>query len=241
MQRWPWPWIAAGAMAGCALTLGAQFVLQQISEANTPPQTPKRPTIATIGIQGDPSMGSSTAPVTIVEFSDFECPYCKHFHDETLPLLKKNYIDKGLVRFIHKDLPLPFHKNAYLAATATRCANEDEKYWEAYSGIFSQQNCLACKGPLAIAAAAAGTTSAKLEKCSKDNTQIRKIVNINKSEAAINGIRATPTFVIGRSSRTFHSGTVIEGAIPWTRLKSIIDRALLDTKTTDSTKRPANN
>jgi len=108
MQRWSW--IAAGATIGCALTLGAQFTLQKLSETNLPNQAPKRTTIATIGVQGDPSMGSRTAPVTIVEFSDFECPYCKRFHDETFPLLKKNYIDKGLVKFIHKDLPLPFTK-----------------------------------------------------------------------------------------------------------------------------------
>lgn len=240
MQRWPWPWIAAGATLGCGLTLGSQFTLQQLSEANTPAPTSK-PTIATFGIQGDPSIGSPRAPVTIVEFSDFECPYCKRFHDETLPLLKKSYVDKGLVRFIHKDLPLPFHKNAYLAATATRCANEIGKYWEAYSSIFSQQDCLSCKGPSAIVAATTGINPAELDKCNKTNKQISKMVNINKSEADVNGIRSTPTFVIGRSSKTVHRGRVIEGAIPWKDFKSIIDQALLDAKVEDTTNRPPAN
>jgi len=115
-----------------------QFTANQLSAANTSAQAPKKPTTATISIKDDPVIGSPSAPVTIVEFSDFECPYCKRFHEETLPKLKKHYINKGLVRFIHKDLPLPFHQNAHLAATAARCAHEDGKYWEAYQALFNQ-------------------------------------------------------------------------------------------------------
>lgn len=224
MRRWPWPWIAAGVALGCALTLGAQFTAEQLSAANTSAQAPKRPTTATIGTKGDPTMGSSTAPVTIVEFSDFECPYCKRFHEETLPKLKQHYIDKGLVRFIHKDLPLPFHQNAHLAATSARCAQEDGKYWEAYQALFNQQNCLNCRGPLAITATT-GINKDELEQCSKDK-RIKQAININTSEAELNGIRATPTFVIGRSNQSMHSGKIIEGAIPWEEFQANVESAL---------------
>jgi len=173
-------------------------------------------------------MGSPSAPVTIVEFSDFECPYCKRFHEETLPKLKQHYIDKGLVRFIHKDLPLPFHQNAHLAATTARCAQEDGKYWEAYQALFSQQKCLNCKGPIAITATT-GINRNKLEQCNQDN-RIKQVVNINISEAELNGIRATPTFVIGRSNRSMQNGKIVEGAIPWTEFKLVVDRALSETK-----------
>jgi len=169
-------------------------------------------------------MGSPTAPVTIVEFSDFECPYCKRFHDETLPKLKQDYIDKGLVRFIHKDLPLPFHENAHSAAIAARCAQEDGKYWEAYRALYNQQNCLTCKGPLAITATT-GIKKDKLERCSQDK-RINQAVNINTSEAELNGIRATPTFVIGQSNQTLHSGKIVEGAIPWEGFKAHVDSVL---------------
>lgn len=169
-------------------------------------------------------MGSTTAPITIVEFSDFECPYCKRFHEEILPKLKRDYINKGLVRFIHKDLPLPFHQNAHLAATAARCAQEDGKYWEAYQALFNQQHCLSCQGPLAITATA-GANKDKLERCSKDN-RIKQAININASEAELNGIRATPTFVIGPTSASLHSGNIIEGAIPWEEFKPIIEKTL---------------
>ncbi|MBW0167514.1 MAG: DsbA family protein [Vulcanococcus sp.] len=188
----------------------------------------KKPTTATIGIKGDPVMGSPSAPVTIVQFSDFECPYCKRFHEETLPKLKQHYIDKGLVRFIHKDLPLPFHQNAHLAATTARCAQEDGKYWEAYQALFSQQNCLNCKGPIAITATT-GINRNKLEQCNQDN-RIKQAVDINISEAELNGIRATPTFVIGRSNRSMQNGKIIEGAIPWTEFKLAVDRALSEAK-----------
>ena len=224
MRRWPWPWIAAGATLGCALTLGMQFTAKQLSGANISAQAQQKPTTATIGIKGDPVMGSPSAPVTIVEFSDFECPYCKRFHEETLPKLKQHYIDKGLVRFIHKDLPLPFHQNAHLAATAARCAQEDGKYWEAYQALYNQQNCLTCQGPLAITATT-GIKRAKLERCSQDE-RMKQAVNINTSEAELNGIRATPTFVIGRSNQSMHSGKIIEGAIPWEEFKAIVDRTL---------------
>jgi len=224
MRRWPWPWIAAGVSLGCAITLGVQFTANRLSTANTSAQAPEKPTTATISIKGDPEMGSPSAPVTIVEFSDFECPYCKRFHEETLPRLKKYYIDKGLVRFIHKDLPLPFHKNAYLAATAARCAQEDGKYWEAYQALFNQQNCLNCKGVSSITSKA-GVSQPKLDQCSK-NRQIAQAININTSEANLNGIRATPTFIIGPSTGELIAGRIIEGAIPWEDFERALQKIL---------------
>ena len=224
MRRQSWPWIAAGAALGCALTLGVQFTAAKLNPTNTTAQTAKKPTTARVSITGDPAMGSTTAPVTVVEFSDFECPYCKRFHEETLPKLKKHYIDKGLVRFIHKDLPLPFHENARLAVTAARCAEEEGKYWEAYEALFNGQECLKCKGALALAAST-GISQDKLERCSK-RKDIQQTININTSEAELNGLRATPTFVIGSTNKSMHSGKVIEGAIPWEDFKRELEKIL---------------
>jgi protein-disulfide isomerase len=145
-----------------------------------------------------------------------------------LPKLKDEYIDKGLVRFIHKDLPLPFHQNAHLAATSARCALEDGKYWEAYQALFSQQNCLDCQGPVAIIAST-GISRTRLDACNR-NKKIPKAVNINISEAELNGIRATPTFVLGHSSGFLQSGRIIEGAIPWSELRPMINKALEESR-----------
>ena len=122
-------------------------------------------------LQGEPTLGSSKAPLTIVEFSDFQCPYCRHFHEQVLPPLKQEYINKGLVRFIHKDLPLPFHSQAKPAAAAARCAGEQNRYWDLYGALFDQQTCLDCKGVVRIAEELTLDTSA-LRACIREATEL---------------------------------------------------------------------
>ena len=68
--------------------------------------------------------------MTIVEYTDYQCPFCQRFHVAAFPELKRNYIDTGKVRFFSKDLPLDFHANAMRAAQAGRCAGEQGKFWE---------------------------------------------------------------------------------------------------------------
>ena len=228
MQPKPWRWVAFGALLGCTFTLCLDFTLKKLDLPKKSSDTLQRPTTATIDIEGEPTMGSSTAPITIVEFSDFECPYCKRFHEGTFKQLKKTYIDKGLVRFIHKDLPLPFHSNALLAATTARCAQEEGEYWNAYDALYSQQDCLSCKGPTAIVEKT-GVSRKTLEQCSKSE-EIRKTININISEAELNGIRATPTFVIGPTQKKAHRGEVTEGAVSWELLKYKIDKHLANNR-----------
>ena len=160
-----------------------------------------------------------------MEFSDFECSYCRRFHEQVMPQLKRDYIDTGLVRFVHKDLPLPFHPQALPAAAAARCAGEQDRYWDLYSGLFDQQNCLNCKGILAIAAEEELNTTA-LKACMERESTLA-VINANRSEASLHNISATPTFIIGptRSDGSL-DGQVIEGAVPWDTFKSTIEKAL---------------
>src|SRR5260370_35013491 len=76
------------------------------------------------------SLGRDDAPVTVVEFADYQCPFCRKFHSDTFVELKKNYIDTGKVRFVSRDLPLDFHPNAPGAALAAHCAGAQHKFWE---------------------------------------------------------------------------------------------------------------
>lgn len=216
--------VVAGVVLGSGLTLGTQVMLErQQRQAQQPPEAPKVSTIP-LGLRGEPSLGSARAPITIVEFSDFECPYCKRFHDDVLPSLKKDYIDKGLVRFVHKDLPLPFHTSAREAAEAARCSSDDSQYWKTYGALFANQDCFACKGVITIAKGA-GISSATLETCKKSKAA-SKAVNSNLSEAELLGIRATPSFVIGPTQGDRHTGQLVEGAMPWAEFKALIDEAL---------------
>ena len=163
--------------------------------------------------------------MTIVEFSDFECPYSKRFHEQVLPSLKREFIDSGVVRFVHKDLPLPFHRQAGPAAAAARCAGEQNLYWDLYGALFDQQSCLECKGVVGIAEDL-NIDSSALQACiQRDATQ--SLISANLSEAELHNIRATPTFVIGPSrADAKHDGEIIEGAMPWPRLKALIDQQL---------------
>ena len=129
------------------------------------------------------------------------------------------------MRFIHKDLPLPFHDQARPAAAAARCAGEQNRYWDLYSALFDQQTCLECKGVVEIAKQLSLDTS-KLQACMQREAT-NTLITANLSEAQLHNIRATPTFVIGTSrSDGTHHGDIFEGAMPWPQFKALIDRQL---------------
>ena len=211
---------------GIGITLATQHWNQQRNQlANQPATKPKPALVSPLLLTGEPSMGRKDAPLTIVEFSDFECSYCRRFHQTVLPKLKQEYIEPGLVRFIHKDLPLPFHRQALPAAAAARCAGEQNKYWTTYGALFDGQSCLQCKGVIEIAREQ-GVDANKLQACmNRDAT--KALINANVSEAQLHGIRATPTFVIGptRTDNT-HRGEIVEGALPWTQFQTMLEKQL---------------
>ena len=223
-----------GFLAGVALGIGSTVVVQMLQEQRLPQpsQTQARPIPALTSpllLKGEPALGDATAPLTIVEFSDFECSYCRRFHEQVMPQLKSEYIDTGLIRFVHKDLPLPFHPHALPAAAAARCASEQNRYWDLYAALFDQQNCLNCKGVLSIAAEEDLNTAA-LQACMKRKATVA-LINANRSEASLHNISATPTFVIGPTqSDGSLDGRVIEGALPWSTFKSTIDKALREVR-----------
>jgi protein-disulfide isomerase len=85
-------------------------------------------------------LGRADAPLTIIEFTDLQCPYCANFALQTFPALRERYIDKGLVRFASRDLPLTMHAHAIPAAVAARCAGEQGRYWEYREALFRGQS-----------------------------------------------------------------------------------------------------
>ena len=93
-----------------------------------------------IGIDDDPSLGDPKAPVTIIEFGDYQCPFCRQFWRDTFPRLKKEYIDTGKVRFIYRDYPQAVHPEAMLSALAAECADDQGKYYEFHDKVFREQD-----------------------------------------------------------------------------------------------------
>ena len=117
---------------------GIRQLLQQqqtlLRRQNTTQRAPAADQNVTLKLVDTYALGSAKAPVTLVEFTDYQCPYCSRFHTTTFPQLKKNFIDTGKVRFISRDLPLHFHKNAFRAARASRCAGTVRGRWAWRSG-----------------------------------------------------------------------------------------------------------
>lgn len=222
-------WLALGLGIGSGGTVVLQkWTSPSVAVPNAPVERQRPPEAALtteLLLTKEPAMGSNDAPLTIVEFSDFECSYCRRFHDQVLPSLKRDYIDTGLVRFIHKDLPLPFHRQAKPAAAAARCAAEQNRYWDLYGALFDQQTCLECTGVVGIAEDINLDTSALQACMQREATET--LITSNLSEAALHNIRATPTFVIGPSRRDGkHHGDIVEGAMPWPQFKALIDQQL---------------
>ena len=79
---------------------------------------------------GGLSVGKENAPLVLVEYTDYQCPFCQRYHNDSFAQIKANFIDTGKVRYVSRDFPLPFHENARRGATAGRCAAEQGKFWE---------------------------------------------------------------------------------------------------------------
>src|SRR5262245_41431233 len=102
-----------------------RMLLEKQAKPAGPP--PEQITKARLNLEGVAMIGNKDAPITIVEFTDYQCPFCQRFHVTTFADLKKNYIDTGKVRFYSRDMPLDFHPNAMRAAQASRCAGDQNQ------------------------------------------------------------------------------------------------------------------
>ncbi|MGH6802187.1 MAG: DsbA family protein, partial [Methyloceanibacter sp.] len=115
---------------------------QLLVQRPAPPAQPAQ-TIAKVSVGRSPSLGTPDAPVTVIEFSDYQCPFCQRHFASTLPALKKEYIDTGKVRYVFRDFPLDsIHSLARKAAEAAHCAGEQGKYWEMHDTLFKNQRAL---------------------------------------------------------------------------------------------------
>ncbi|MBI5066837.1 MAG: thioredoxin domain-containing protein [Deltaproteobacteria bacterium] len=171
--------------------------------------TPPRVTVAAEG----PSRGSEKAPITIVEFSDFECPYCVKA-EETVKQVMKEY--EGKIRLVYRDFPLPFHPNAQKAAEAAHCAGDQGKYWEMHEKLFANQQKLKVSD-LKDHAKGVGLDAVKFEKCLESGDKAA-LVEKNKKAGAEVGVQGTPAF--------FVNGIMLSGAQPFAEFKTIIDKEL---------------
>ena len=166
-----------------------------------------------VGVGTLPALGRNDAPVTIVEFTDYQCPFCQRFHLTAFEEMKRNFVDTGKVRYVSRDLPLAMHPNAMSAAQAARCAGEQDKFWEMRHRLIVNANQLGTDRYNALADELK-LDRTRFDKCLAEERYKADIVK-DMSDAAAAGVTGTPTFVIGRAVGEGIEGTRVVGALPY--------------------------
>lgn len=221
------PYLIPGAiLVAGALIAGAVFYSNNPSLETANPSG-NQPTVkAEVSADDDPFLGPKNAKVIIIEFSDFQCPFCRSFWRSTLSQIKNEYIDSGKsVRFVYRDFPLSsIHPLAQKYAEAAECAEDQGKFWQMHDKIFEEQDKLGqgTIGSYAVNdiknwATSLGLKSSEFNQCldsGKYTSEVEKDFNDGR-QAGVNG---TPTFFI--------NGQVLVGAQPFESFKTIIDQEL---------------
>lgn len=165
----------------------------------------------------DPSLGNPNAPVTVVEFSDFQCPFCERLYSSVLPQLKKDYISSGKVRFVYRDFPLTqIHPMAQKAAEAAECADDQGKFWEYHDILFQRQSQLSLDN-LKRWASELKLDTGKFGTCLDSATYAAEVTKDTSDGQAL-GVNGTPG--------TFVNGQFISGAVPYEQFKAAIEAEL---------------
>lgn len=172
--------------------------------------------------------GKKDAKVTLVEFSDFQCPFCGRNARDTMPQLEKEYIETGKVKYVFKDFPLEsIHKNAFKAAEAANCAGDQGKYWQMHDKLFQNQRALSGED-LVKYAGELNLNTKEFEKC-LDSGKYASKVRENISEGRKAGVTGTPAFFLAYTEgdgSTVKTVDKITGARPFASFKEAIDGLL---------------
>lgn len=162
-----------------------------------------QPRVVTVNTDHRPSKGHLEAPLTLVEFSDFQCPYCSRFFRDVLPALERELIATGKVRFVYRHYPLPTHSHARGAAQAAICAHRQGKFWEMHDWLFANQTALN-ESAFDRAGRDLELDAAAYDAC-RESPEVKAEVEQDVRDAVQAGVRGTPAFVLGRSEA---NGTV---------------------------------
>lgn len=171
-----------------------------------------------------PCLGAAGAPVVMVEFTDYQCPYCRAFARQLLPKLVREFVDGGRLKIVIADLPLAMHEAAFPAAMAAHCAGRQGAYWDMHHWLFS--------GPATLTAAA---MRARVIALDLDPEAFEACLQDPGTAAAIEadialargiGVTATPSFVIGRERDGGIEGVLLKGLTPYGVYGELIRREL---------------
>jgi protein-disulfide isomerase len=166
-------------------------------------------------------LGSASAPLWVVEVSDFQCPYCRQFHDQSYPEIKRAYVDSGRVRLAYVNFPLSSHRNAWPAAESAMCAAAQDKFWQMHDALFNTQKqweSLPSPQPMLDSLAGAQGVELKAFRACVTGHLTKPMIEADIDRATKAGVESTPTFLIG--------GMMVTGAQPVANFRHAIDSAL---------------
>jgi protein-disulfide isomerase len=164
--------------------------------------------------------GAKTATVWIVEISDFQCPFCKRWHEDVYPAIQREFITPGHVRMAYVNLPLSMHQHAVPAALTAMCAAAQDRFWPVHDKLFQTQERWATMTSVTAIfdslAVAGGVDPGKWRTCMRSGV-MQRIINGDQARASATGVRSTPTFFVGNE--------MIEGVAPIAEFRAAIQRA----------------
>lgn len=164
--------------------------------------------------------GSRNATIWLVEVSDFQCPFCKRWHDEVYPAIQREFVAPGHVRMAYVNLPLSMHQHAQAAAEAALCASAQDRFWPMHDKLFATQERWAAMSDVASIfdslAVASGVNAVEWRGCLRSGV-MRRVIDGDQARAGATGVRSTPTFFVGDEP--------IQGAAPIGDFRAAIERA----------------
>lgn len=249
---WPSARVVAGAddedvkKRIAVLEAGQKEIIRQLQEIkvlllqqNRPPQPARQPVptaqapvappalpAAPISIEGAAARGNANAKVVIIEFSDFQCPFCGRYTRETFNQLDREYVDTGKVRYVFRNFPLEkIHPNAFKAAEAAECARQDGKFWPLHDRLFLNQQALS-DVELLNHAKAVGMDGPAFQKCVTGPVAAK--IRQDLEDGARAGVTGTPAFYLGTVQKDgkVHVLRRVSGAVPYANFKATIDSLL---------------
>lgn len=230
------PWFAvsiglAGLIVGYALANGVSSPLLAGGQ-KAPSPTPSAAADPTPAVAGNPAdvdddavKGDADATVTLIEFTDYQCPFCSRHYEQTLPSIIKDYVDTGKVKYVVRDFPLSFHGNAHKAAEATECAGEQGKFWEMHDKLFEAQgewSNLSDASTKFKEYAKALNLSSSFDSC-LDTGAMAAEVDADLADGSASGVNGTPGFWIVSDDGQSKS---VSGAYPYETFKAAFDSML---------------
>ena len=208
--------------------LSALDELKKMLKGPSPPALTPPPDLS---VAGEPFKGAPAAKLAIIEYADFECPFCRRFEHEVYPQIRDNYVNTGKLKYFHRDMPLPFHQGAMPAARAAHCASEQGKFWEMHDTLLGDAASLTA-ADIDERAVKLGLDVAQLDQCIASD-RFADLIRRSVTEANEMHVSGTPTFIIGTldaEGKVMSVKTTVVGASPVEAFKAVIDPLLAAAK-----------